>query len=178
MIRLNLLPTSEKEILRQAKIYNLIVFCGQLLFGILLILIVLLLTILFFLNIQVNFIEKAGLSEITSPTGRAIEELRGEVTGVNQRLAIIDGIQQQQKLSPSILADLTGMAPPNIQFFNFFYDDKTQKVVLDGRAATREDFLSFKSSLEQYPKISNVDSPLSNLTKQAGNSFRLSFIIK
>jgi len=178
MITLNLLPTSEKEILRQIKNYHAIIFYGQLFSGVLLILAVLLLTALFFLNIQVNFIEKAGLSESASPTGKAIEDLKTEIAGVNQRLAVVDTIQQQQKLSPVILADLAEMAPPGIQFYNFFYDNKTQKVVLDGRAATREIFLSFKSSLEQYSKISSIDSPLSNLTKPTENTFRLSFVIK
>ena len=178
MITLNLLPTSEKETLRRIKNYHAIVFCGQLFSGVLLILAVLLLTVLFFLSIQVDFIEKAGLSESSSPTGKVIDDLREEIAGINKGLALIDKIQQRQKLSPLLLADLSEMAPAGIQFSNFFYDNKTQKVVLDGRAATREDFLAFKSSLEQYPKISNIDSPLSNLTKPTENTFRLSFILR
>jgi len=178
MITLNLLPTSEKDVLKQIRAYNSIIFYGQLLVGIFLIFLILLLTILSFLNIQINFIEKAGLSESVSPTGKAIDELKKEITETNRLLADIDRIQQQQKLSPPILADLAQITPAGIQFSNFFYDGKTQKVVLDGRAATREDFLSFKSSLEKYAKISNIDSPLSNLIKSTENTFRLSFIIK
>ncbi|KKR04142.1 MAG: hypothetical protein UT31_C0002G0011 [Parcubacteria group bacterium GW2011_GWF2_39_13b] len=175
---INLLPTNEKEFLRLEKIYRSIIFFSRILFAILLILIVLLLAILFFLKIQLAGIEKARSIESQSASAIAIKALKSEISFINQKLMDINRLQTEQKFSPAILEDLAQLAPPGVQLSSFFFDAKTQKAVLDGRASTRDSFIYFKTALENSPKFYNIDSPLSNLTKSAENNFRISFQIK
>lgn len=175
---INLLPTSEKEFLRLEKIYRLMIFSGRILFGILLILIGLLLAILFFLKIQLAGVKKESLAENQGAAAVALEAFKNNVFSANQKLAMINRIQAEQKFSAVILEDLARLAPSGIQLFGFFFDGKAPKATLDGRAATRDAFISFKTALERNSKFYNIDSPLSNLTKSTENNFRISFEIK
>lgn len=175
---INLLPTSEKEFLRLEKRYRLIMFFGRILFAALLLLAVLLLIILVFLKIQLAEVKRESLAENQSVSAREMEMLKNEVFFANQKLTMINRVRAEQKFSPLVLEDFSRLTPSGIQFFSFFFDGKTQKAALDGHAASRDIFISFKTALENNPRFSKVDSPLSNLTKSTENNFHISFEIK
>lgn len=175
---INLLPTKEKEFLRLEKRYRLIMFFGRILFAVLIALVVLLLIILVFLKIQLAEVKKISLAENQSASAREMAALKDEISFVNQKLLMINRVWSEQKFSPLILEDFSRLTPSGIQFFSFFFDGKTQKASLDGHAASRDIFISFKSALENNPRFSEVDSPLSNLTKSTENNFHISFEIK
>lgn len=175
---INLLPSTEKDFLREEKKFQAILFLSRIIFGALLILAILLLTILFFLKIQLSASNKAILEEDQNPATVSIKELKKEISLSNKKLEVMNKIQANQKFSPAILEALAELSPNGTQFLAFFYESKTQKAVLDGRTQSREDFISFKTAMETYPKFSQIESPLSNLVKSAGNSFRVSFFIE
>lgn len=175
---INLLPTNEKELLRLEKIYRSLMFFGRIFFAALLTLVVLLSIILAFLKIQLAEVKKNSLMENQSASAREMEALKNEVSFANQKLLMISQVRNEQKFSPLILEDFSRLTPSGIQFFSFFFDGKTQKASLDGHAASRDIFISFKTALENNPRFSQVDSPLSNLTKSTENNFHVSFEIK
>lgn len=175
---INLLPTNEKEFLCLEKRYRIIMFFGRILSTALLTLVVLLLIILFFLKIQLVEVKKISLAENQSASAWEMESLKNEVSFANQKLLMINRIRTEQKFSPLVLEDFSRLAPSGVQFFSFFFDGKTQKAALDGHAASRDIFVSFKTALENNPRFSKIDSPLSNLIKSTENNFHISFEVK
>jgi hypothetical protein len=178
MIILNLLPFEEKKEIKLSRINLAVVFYGSILLSILTIFVLLLFFIEIFLGAQLREADRVMANNKNNPAFDIVEKIQEEVLTANKNLQAVDQIQSQQTQYSVILSDLAKFAPAGVKFSGFSFDPATKKAVLNGHSATRDEFLVFQKSLEGYFQFSQIDSPVSNLTKPADNDFIVSFFIK
>jgi len=75
------------------------------------------------------------------------------------------------------LEKISEIAPAGINLTNLSYQTAQNKVVLNGQAKTREQFLNFKENLEKSQVFLEVESPLSNLINKENIDFNFNFKI-
>ena len=91
-------------------------------------------------------------------------------------LLSFDKLQIQGKQYSFYWQKLTESAISGITLKHVLINDT--KVVIEGRAATREILLSFKDALKNSAYFQNLNIPLSNFLKQNNIDFSLTFELK
>lgn len=178
MITLNLLPPEERENLKLAKFSRVLAYYSMGIFALLVIFIVLLVSILAYLMIQLNSLEKLAEQTEKNQSFTTVKELETEIDSLNQKMKTLDSVQQGANSFSLILEDLAKIAPSGVEFFSFNYDGQTKKAVLDGHSLSREGFIALREAIEKDQRFSDIESPISNLVKSTDNNFRISFKIK
>jgi Tfp pilus assembly protein PilN len=177
MITLNLLPFEEKQEIKLNRMNRMIFFYGSIILTVMVVFVVLLFGIEVFLSVQLREIDRMMASNESNPAFAIVKTIQEKISAANQNLQAIDQIQSQQRQYSVILSDLAKSVPAGVKFSSFSFDSVTKKAVLEGHSATRDEFLDFQKALEGYSMFSQIDSPVSNLTKSIDNDFMVSFFI-
>lgn len=136
--------------------------------------IVLMLPTAFFLYFQ-----KEGIDKQTSAANRAIDSERvrnieSESIRVNQELALLE---DGGFLAPPSLINMTeaiaATAASGIEFTKLSYSEESSKIIITGRANTRELLLVFETRLRSLPFVTAVSSPVENILKEENIVFSM-----
>ena len=177
MIKLNLLPPEEKQIITLEKAQRWIVFYGSALIGICLVFITLLGATWLYVYTQSQAAEINLATTQTSLRGQDLKQQQNLIQQQNIQLAKINLLQKQHKYFSPLLISLAAMVPDGVRLEGVSIKDGGE-AALSGFAQKREQFLIFKETLEKSPIFNNVVSPLSNLTRQTDVNFSLQLNFK
>ena len=101
-----------------------------------------------------------------------------EISTINKLTKRVTDVQAQyHEITPIIMA-MASSTPEgiNLNSLNISYAKKT--ISFSGMADTRQIFLNFQEMLENNPLLSNVESPVSDLTKKENIAFNISAKLK
>jgi Tfp pilus assembly protein PilN len=173
MIEFNLLPPEEKAEIMGQKAFKKVLFWGFSSLIFVLIFLALLSSIWWYLLIQLKSIQSIVNEMEASPQNKTFNDIKKEIDGINQRMQSFDKLQIQGKDYSFYWQKLTELSVSGITFKHISINDT--KVVLEGRAATREILLSFKDALENSAYFQNINIPLSDFLKQNNIDFSFNF---
>lgn len=178
MIYLNLLPSSEKKLFRLACIEKMTNYY----IAIILIAIVFLVFVFtgakYFLLLHTGILEQSVAGQKTEEIEQKIQDTEAIIKNFNVILGSVNKIKEQKIYFSDILSDLSEIIPDSIVISSLLYNSSSgdiNKFVLEGKSATREDFLIFIEKLEQSPRFKEINSPLSNIVKKEDINFRIEF---
>lgn len=174
MIKLNLLPPQEKEVLALERIQRWIVLYGSAIFGILLIFVSLLTIIWIFITIQLKSVTSNLDSIQSSFKGQDLITQQTAVASLNSYLEKIDAIQKNQKNYSNLIIFLAEIIPAGVRLDTLSLNEQNE-VSLNGFAQRRELVVSLKDALEKSELFSDIESPLSNLVKETDINFYFKF---
>lgn len=113
----------------------------------------------------------------TSNVNVSMRALEQSVRTINQRLALLNNAQgEYTPWSPS-LAVISNAIPSAIRLHTLIVDRtaKQPRFKLQGRAATRNDLLTFKKTLEKLPFAKNLSFPIENLLAREESEWQVEF---
>jgi len=177
MIKLNLLPFQEKGIIAAEKNQRWIVFYGSVVLGALCFSVVLMGFTWLYIDIQLKSLSDSLGSIQSSLRGQDLKTQQTAVQKLNMYLEKIDTVQKNQKSYSYLLNSLAKIVPDGIRFDSLSVEENGE-ATLNGFAQKREQVLIFKDLLEKSTVFSNVESPVSNLTKSTDINFYFRFKIQ
>ncbi len=107
---------------------------------------------------------------------KELEEYDSRFKQINNQIAQIYLIEQDQFYWSKILIRLSELVPPEIKLNSLITNN--YKITLEGTADNRDELIGFKKKLMNEPELINVDLPLSNLVDKNNIEFQISFEIK
>lgn len=177
MIELNLLPPDEKQTLRLEQTRRWIMFYGGSLLLVLAGFIALLGFIWFFILIQLKSYSQSLQSIENSFQGQSLDHQKDLIADFNLYLEKLNWVQKTQKNYSPVLAEIARIIPPGVRL-NSLSIDETGLASLSGFAAQRTQVLALQDALEKSKLFSNLEKPLTNLTKQTNIDFHFSFSVQ
>jgi Tfp pilus assembly protein PilN len=176
MIRLNLLPPSEKQEIAGQRSFRKIMAWGSSGLIFILTFLAILASIWLYSFIQLRSIQSIAKELEDSPQNQTYKDIKKEIDGINQRLLSFDKLESQRKVYTFYIQKLSEMVNPSIKYTGISIDGN--KISLQGLASNRDALLALKSGLEASPYFMNINAPLSNFLKQNNVNFSFSFEIK
>ncbi len=171
LIKLNLLPPSEKEDLAFREKQRWVLLYGGAILGITLIFIVLLVANWLSVFIQLKNANTDLLNLQQGEKGLDIKTQEENFQNLNRILETIDRYQSNQKRFSLILIELAQITPANIHLESI--DIKKDQMTLSGFAPERKNLLEFEKVLKESHFFNSVENPLSNLIKAENITFYL-----
>ncbi len=185
MIKLNLLSSQEKEEIRWEKINRILMINGTVIIAELVIFIVLFLAMDFYLSREFSKIDNLVVQKQQEAEVKEIGELKIKTQSFNERLNLVDEIQNQQISWTKILEKLSLITPESVQIISLDISPKNNETDvinseqylfnLVGHAKTREDMLEFENRLKDSDYFSNLESNRSNYLESYNVNFRYRF---
>jgi Tfp pilus assembly protein PilN len=185
MIKLNLLSSQEKEEIRWEKINRILIINGTVIIAELVIFIVLFLAMDFYLSREFSKIDNLVVQKQQEAEVKEIGELKIKTQSFNERLNLVDEIQNQQISWTKILEKLSLITPESVQIISLDISPKNNETDvinseqylfnLVGHAKTREDMLEFENKLKDSDYFSNLESNRSNYLESYNVNFRYRF---
>jgi len=175
MLKLNLLPPQEKEVLKWDRLNRLLVFHFVWLFVLLGIFVILLVNTLFYLYILVNSQEEMIKIKQSDEKIILLTKKEEEIIRRNKELEQISSKQEEFILWTPILEETSVITPQGIYLENFSYQNMSDQVRISGWANTRSRLVKFDTLLRTNPYFTEVESPLTNLIKQTDINFSFTF---
>lgn len=171
----NLLPNNLKEKVRSE--YHLRLFVTIFIF-----IIIIQISFLIFLS-PTWFMSLNKEQEIISQSERAnktlldakVETINKQIKSINEKLGIINSKLEYPKVIP-VVDEILSRKTNSINIKELMYemsDEKSAKIILKGTSDTRDSLVNFVKSLEESELLSEVDLPISNLTKDKNIEFSL-----
>ncbi len=177
MIKLNLLPTEQKNRLRLHLIEHNIIFAGCFIVFLLLITILFLSGFLIFSNAKSSAINQEIVIEqskiIQTNTIKGIEK---KVKELNKKLNDLEKISKNQSDFYQTLSNVIPELLSEVSVYNLEVNSVTKRITIVGFSPTRESLLKIKQQLEGSARYQEIDFPISNLTNPKNIDFRFSFI--
>jgi len=172
------LPPAEKRVLELEQIQRWILFYGLGVLAILIVFAVLLSGIWSFMLMQQKSLV-SDFESIQSNTswGQTLLSQRESIKKTNQALEKISQIQKDHQYYSRLLIGLADLIPPGVRLESLSVDKQGQ-LAFYGFAPRRELVVALKQNLEKSALFENIESPLSNLTKQAAVNFQFKLKFK
>ena len=168
MASLNLLSPAKKEaILRQMIILSLQYFVSWVLITVCIIGIILLIVKLVMQNSFNQAIGQGSL--VTQEYGALNQRVRLE----NQKIKFLTAIQKKFIIWSPKIAAITALTPNNIELYSININYTSKEVQIAGKAATRDDLLSYKQQLESSSLLKDLSLPIDNLLEAEDVNFNI-----
>ncbi|MFH1575358.1 MAG: PilN domain-containing protein [Candidatus Nealsonbacteria bacterium] len=179
---INLLPQTEKDILRKEEDRRLAVICGIFVLFFLTALSLILFSVNIYLSGRVfshNIL--VDLEQQRSATMGA-QNIEKEIRAINQNLEALDEFYEEQQNITILFQKISEIIPEGTYLNSLSLSpDKDKKdrfkVSLTGHSETREELLDFKKSLESESGFQGIYFPPSNWVKSSDINFSASFEI-
>ena len=175
---INLLPQSEKNILKTAEKEKIILILEIILFFFFLCLIL----ILFSIKIQVasqveaqKIILEQEKKEFESLGTKNISE---DIISINKKISDLKSFYEKQFSMIEVLEKISKTLPDEVYLNNFSYTNNDSQVILSGFSKTQEGLLKFKQNLEQEKNFQGIFFPLSSWIEKKDINFNLKFKLK
>lgn len=168
---INLLPQKDKDELLLLRIKNLaLVFSGIILIF-LICLILVLLSMKFYLLTQVDY--QKFLLETTQKKYETpeISNYKAIIKKYNDSLPLVLNFYKNEKYFSDVLAIISEIPRPNGLIFTSILLREQNKISISGTSNTRADTIVFQKSLESQPKIKNVSFSANSWINAVNNNF-------
>jgi len=120
----------------------------------------------------------AELTEnVVAVNSEHIEEIR-EILRVNKLLDQTQNVQKGYIAWTPLIEEVASSTPQGVTLSSFTIDKIGQKMTLSGYAQTRDIFLQFQNELRGISFVSDINSPLSDLTKPENIAFNITATLK
>lgn len=178
MITLNLLPPAEKRVFELEQIQRWILFYGGGVLAMLVVFAVLLAGIWSFMLMQQKSLV-SDFESIQSNTswGQTLLSQRESIKKTNQALEKISQIQKDHQYYSGLLIGLADLIPSGVRLESLSVDKQGQ-MAFYGFAPRRELVIALEQNLEKSTLFANIESPLSNITKEAAINFQFKLKFK
>lgn len=178
MLKLNLLPPQGKKEAKLEMINQTIMSFGIIIFLFLLISALLVFVSQVFLNMNLEELEDKITFEQSREQIKTIEDLESRIKYLNERLILLDSLQDKQSKFSDTLEKIIQEMPLGIQLHSLSINKELKKITLTGYAPAREQVLEIKDNLEKSAVWTDVYAPLSNFVDPRDIDFQFSFLIK
>lgn len=179
MIKLNLLPPTEKKYYQIETIRRFVVFLSIGLSVILSLFIGLLVFNYFFVSFQLEPTIHQLEVEKATEKARKVEELEKQIKETNRKITLLTTIKKEAAPISPILEKLTAAsAGKNSYLKTFSIDRRTGAVKIEGFSSTRDQVVKIQDNLKSDSSFSDVNAPYSNFLKQTNIDFVFDFKLK
>lgn len=176
---LNLLPSENRARIGQVRLSRFFILAYGGLALLLALGIILLLPTYFFLYFQnkgITELAEAARQKTNQTEARRTEDRIGEANALLRRLETEYAAAETSENSVTKhLENIVETAPAGITLTHFSFEKDTNRVLLRGRAATRNDLLQFVGIIRSNSSFHDVESPVENILQDSNVSFTLSF---
>ncbi len=173
----NLLPPQEQATLRVARINERIFSFAVWLILSIIVLIVMLLVLEIFLQIERRDSAEQIAAETLELTRLQEEPMRGEAILFARNLDNFEILRDQEERWSKILVELSRILPKNVSLDSIKVSRGAWEVELTGHAATRDDVLQLRKNILASEYFEQVDFPLANIENELDVSWAYSFVI-
>lgn len=104
------------------------------------------------------------------------EELTEEISRINSVSSKVDKIVSSSSSPTKIIDTVNNLKPSGVRISEYSLEIDAGKISLKGSAASRQDLVNFRKSLEDHPNFSKVQVPVSSLEKEIDLEFDLRFV--
>lgn len=180
---MNLLPTTEKETVKKGFrqryliIILLLVLCA-LIAGTVMLIPAYLLADARLNEIEIEF---QSVNDHNDPTMSEFTKVPREI---QSKLQVFEKNLEDSSVVSKI-AQIAGARPAGLTINSFSYshiegsdDESDIKIAISGKAATRKSLITFAENLRGFKEFSDVDVPVSNLTKEKDIPFSINLLVK
>lgn len=131
-------------------------------------------SIYFILDFQLQGLESMGRQyDMAHSEQKKLDEYRKKFKETNALAETVNKIEKNHLSFTRIFVLLDEVLPESIALESLTTKEYT--VLLSGRAATRDDLLSFEARLQASACVKNVDMPLNNLFSEKNVDFQMDF---
>lgn len=174
---LNLLPEPIKKKIQSRLHFRFFLWQLFLVFSLEISYLIILLSIYFTLNYQLETLQKTGEQQNVAYTEqKTLDVYQQKFKEMNATLEEVGRIEQQHLSFARILVLLDRIVPERVALEHL--KTKEYTVILSGQAVTRDDLLAFDARLKESECIKNVNIPISNLFSQDNVEFQIDFEMK
>ena len=131
-----------------------------------------------FLKIQTSSLKQTLNVETINTDTQKAQALEGDTKNLNDLLLRSQGFRQSGQLSSEIFREIEKVIPAGAKLTAFSWEDAAGKIVLSGRAQTRDDVLALEKRLKDSLVFEKIESPLANFLEKNNVSFNFSFYFK
>ena len=175
---INLLPLSEKE-----KIYSGLFKKQAYTFGLTITIIlvggaILILNTFAFLKIQIRELGQVLRAEVAAAETQNAQAIEDSVKNLNVQLSKYKDFRAESILPTLIFSKIEELIPAGARLGALLVNAADYKIILAGRADSREDVILLESRLKKSDFFERMDSPLSNLLEKTNSSFSFTFYFR
>lgn len=179
MIKLNLVPKTEREAYDIETTRRFIIFASIGSFIILIAFISLLSAIYFFIYLQLTPEVKRLEAEKQAEKTKKVEGFEKQIKDTNAKLNLISSAKSQTAPISQIVDKIIIISSgKNSYLKNIFIDKSSAKASIKGFSINREQVVKIQESLKNETAFSDINAPYSNLLKQENINFSFDFKIK
>jgi len=175
MLKINLLPSQEKESIKIKEINKWFVFFFVGLgFWLVVFFVICLSSYLYFQNLVSSQEQMIKTAETNSQI-QQLKEAEKEINSINSDISKIHVLFSNFVYWTPIIEKLAQEVTPGIYLNVLSYNSGSNQMRLDGFAQTRANLLDFEKTIKGDNNFKNFDSPISNLLKQTKIDFSFNF---
>lgn len=166
--RINLLSPEKKENLRKIRNFQFLKSIFEVILLLLSIIAIFLLLSQWILQNYFNILT----ANVVDISGEKTKEIR-VISQINSLIKDTNNLQKKYNSVVPVVLEIVEKTPSGIKYnsINIRFSDK--KIILNGNAATRKDFIDLKNNLENISFVKTAFSPLSDLAKQVNIDFNI-----
>ncbi len=112
---------------------------------------------------------------IKKESGIGINE---QIKKINLYASFLNEVGENYVNLSDVLAEISLNTPENINLISAQIDRIEKKIIINGQAAKRDDFLNFKEMLEELEMFTSVDFPIQNIAEKQDINFTISADLK
>ena len=172
MITLNLIPESQKSLLKKGRNFSAFREVVMLVFLFASIIAMMLWLSRYFLEEKLSDIAQQNSAGILSN-----EFTSGRIAKINSQINSTKLIANNYLPIRPTLESFLNLVPENVAIKSLTFVRGQAALSLSGIAKTRNDLLAFKQRLEAAPGVSNINLPMSDLIEKDNNSFDITLSI-
>lgn len=179
MIKLNLVPKTERENYNIEIARRFVVSASIGFFIIVLAFIGLLAGNYFFIRLQL--VPEIGRLETEKQAEKTkkVEEFEKQIKDTNSKLTVIINAKTQTAQVSQIIEKIIEMSSGNNSYLtSIFIDKSAMKASIKGFSANRDQVVKIQENIKSDPAFSDINAPYSNLLKQTNINFSFDFKIK
>lgn len=179
MIRLNLIPTTEKDNYRIEIFRRFVISFSIGTFIITAIFISLLAAEYFLLSLQIEPEIKRLEAEKATEKFKKVEEFENQIKETNKKISAILDIKNQTSLMVPIIEKVTNDSSGKNSYLKSIAVDKTASTVsIKGFSLTRDQVVNIQNNLKNDPSFNDINAPYANFLKQKNVDFSFDFKLK
>lgn len=141
---------------------------------------ILLLPSYFASNIKLNIANTKLATQRKEPVPDVDQKITGSIKEINNRLSLVERFQKDKYVvTERVINQVLLHKTADIKITEISYEEsvpKTQKIIINGTAPSRERLLVFRRALEEDTSFSKVDLPISNFIKGSNIQFSITLI--
>lgn len=179
MIKLNLIPTTEKESYKLEIFRRFVIFFSIGIFSITLIFIALLGAEYFLLSLQIDPEIKRLEAEKATEKFKKVEDFENQIKETNKKIADIVAIKNQISLIVPIIEQITNDVSGKNSYLQSIVIDKAASTgSIKGFSLTRDQVVTIQDNLKNDALLDSINAPYANFLKQKNVDFSFDFKLK